>query len=294
MQHIEAFLQYLKSEKRCSPHTVTAYEGDLRQFLYFLGNADLATITAVTPKNIRSWLVKLHDDKIQPRSIRRKVSSIKKFYTHLQVCGFVETNPASSLVLPKIPKKLPLFVREKEMENLLDHFDFGQDYEGLRNKMIIELFYATGMRLSELVELRDRDIDLNTGIVKVNGKRQKERIIPLTNESKILFQKYNILKESTFGVRYSQWVFLTQKGDKIYHKLVYRVVNASLGVATTIKKRSPHVLRHTFATVLLNRGADLYAIKELLGHSNLNATQIYTHNTFEKLNAIYKQAHPRA
>lgn len=294
MQHIEAFLQYLKSEKRCSPHTVTAYEGDLRQFLYFLGNADLATITAVTPKNIRSWLVKLHDDKIQPRSIRRKVSSIKKFYTHLQVCGFVETNPASSLVLPKIPKKLPLFVREKEMENLLDHFDFGQDYEGTRNKMIIELFYATGMRLSELVELRDRDIDLNAGIVKVNGKRQKERIIPLTNESKILFQKYNILKESTFGVRYSQWVFLTQKGDKIYHKLVYRVVNASLGVATTIKKRSPHVLRHTFATVLLNRGADLYAIKELLGHSNLNATQIYTHNTFEKLNAIYKQAHPRA
>jgi integrase/recombinase XerC len=231
---------------------------------------------------------------MSPRTIHRKISSVRTFYKYLQRLGILDENPASSVNLPKTPKRLPLFVKEREMEMLLDHTDFGDDYEGVRNKLILELFYDTGMRLSELVELRLRDVDLKEKMVKVKGKRNKERIIPLTNESVLLLKKYYEVKNDTFGTTGAPWLFLTSKGVKIYHKLVYRVVHASLQMVTTMQKRSPHILRHTFATVLLNRGADLNAIKELLGHANLNATQIYAHNTFEKLNAIYKQAHPRA
>jgi integrase/recombinase XerC len=294
MYKTEGFFEYLKFEKRCSTHTVVAYEGDLKQFFSFIEATGVQTLADVNPKTIRAYIVFLHHHGIGPRSIHRKISSINTFFKHLQRQGAVDSNPAQHVVLPKTPKKLPSFLREKEMETLLDHVDFGADFEGVRNKLIIELFYGTGMRLSEMVELRIRDIDLSQKMVKVLGKRNKERLIPLTNESVLLLHTYNKVKEDTFGAEFSPWLLLTNKGDQIYHKLIYRVVNSSLQLVTTLKKKSPHILRHTYATVLLNRGADLNAIKELLGHSSLNATSIYTHISFETINAIYKQAHPRA
>lgn len=294
MQHIDSFFQYLQNEKRTSPHTIVAYRGDLNQFFAYLGGEDRETLTQVKSKTVRSWIVALHEAGMTPRTIHRKISSVRTFYKHLQRMGILDFNPAMVVNLPKIPKRLPQFVRESEMETLLDSEDFGSDYEGVRNKLILELFYGTGMRLSELVALKRHDIHLHDGLVKVLGKRNKERLIPLTRESSFLIKEYDELKSATFGECSSSSLFLTSKGEPIYHKLVYRVVHASLSRVTTMQKKSPHILRHSFATVLLNRGADLNAIKELLGHSNLNATQIYAHNTFEKLNAIYKQAHPRA
>ncbi|MGQ1946787.1 tyrosine-type recombinase/integrase [Geofilum sp. OHC36d9] len=294
MRHIESFLGYLQNEKRSSHHTQVAYQHDLEQFFAFLGGDETALLASVKPKTVRNWIVELHKADMSPRTIHRKISSVRTFFKYLQRLGIIDGNPAASVNLPKTPKRLPLFVKEQEMELLLDHTDFGDDYEGVRNKLILELFYDTGMRLSELVELRHRDVDLTEKMVKVLGKGNKERIIPLTNESVLLFKRYNDVKNDTFGTTVEPWLFLTSKGAKIYHKLVYRVVHSSLQMVTTMQKKSPHILRHTFATVLLNRGADLNAIKELLGHANLNATQVYAHNTFEKLNAIYKQAHPRA
>lgn len=294
MYKTEGFFEYLKFEKRCSAHTVVAYEGDLKQFFSFIESSGKISLSDVRPKTIREWIVQLHHEGIGPRSIHRKVSTIKTFFKYLHRHGVVDANPAQLVVLPKIPKKLPSFLREKEMENLLDHVEFGTDYEGVRNKLIIELFYGTGMRLSEMVELHNKDIDMAGKLVKVLGKRNKERLIPLTNESVLLLHTYNKVREQTFGAEFSPWLLLTNKGDKIYHKLIYRVVHSSLQLVTTMQKKSPHILRHTFATVLLNRGAELNAIKELLGHANLSATSVYTHNTFETLNAIYKQAHPRA
>ncbi len=180
------------------------------------------------------------------------------------------------------------------MTQLLDNNNFGEGYEGIRNKLIIELFYDTGMRLAEMISLRLSDVDMNSRFVKVQGKRSRERIIPLPGECYTLLKKYLDIRTETFGAYASPWLFLTSKGEKVYPKLIYRIVHSSLATVTTLSKKSPHVLRHTYASVLLNRGADLNAIKELLGHANLNATQVYTHTTFEQLNAIYKQAHPRA
>jgi len=294
MLYIESFLQYLRFEKRCSEHTIVAYENDLKQFVSFLGSSRLDVLVNVKPKMIRNWVVELHDLGMSARSIHRKISALKTFYKHLQIQGLAGNNPAHVVNLPKIPRKLPVFVKESSMERLLDEIDYGDSYEGIRNKLILELFYGTGMRLSELVQLRSKDVDLKGRLIKVQGKRNKERLIPLTNESVLQFYIYNDARAKFFENIDSPFLFLTSKGEPVYHKLVYRIVNTYLGMVSTIQKRSPHVLRHTFATTLLNRGADLNAIKELLGHSNLNATQVYTHNTFEKLNAIYKQAHPRA
>ncbi|MCA1745357.1 MAG: tyrosine-type recombinase/integrase, partial [Bacteroidales bacterium] len=251
-------------------------------------------LVEIKPKLIRNWVVELHDSGMSPRTIHRKVSALKTFYKHLQIEGWIDQNPAQAVNLPKIPKRLPVFVKESAMEQMLDHIDYGDNYEGVRNKMILELFYGTGMRLSELVQLSTRDVDLKGGLIKVLGKRNKERLIPLTNESVLQLNTYNQVRAQFFEGMDSPFLFLTAKGEPIYHKLVYRIVHSSISRVSTMKKRSPHVLRHTFATILLNRGADLNAIKELLGHSSLNATQVYTHNTFEQLNTIYKQAHPRA
>ncbi len=294
MYNTEGFFDYLLYERRYSQHTIIAYKGDLKQFFEYLETTGNEGIKAVKPKTIRNWIVYLHNLGIGPRSIHRKVSSVKKFFKYVFREGLVDANPAQHVNLPKIPKRLPVFVREKEMGQLLDHVDFGNNYEGVRNKLIIELFYGTGMRLSEMVELKNFDLDLKRKLVKVLGKRNKERLIPLTNELLIIIPKFITLKNELFGSDYTPWFLLTNKGEKIYHKLIYRIVTSYLPLVTSMEKKSPHVLRHTFATVLLNRGADLYAIKELLGHSNLNATEVYTHNSFEKLNAIYKQAHPRA
>ncbi len=294
MEHLTSFLNYLQFEKRYSPHTIVAYEGDLKQFSNFLQETDTEDEFHVTPKVVRNWLVYMHYNNFKPRSVRRKVASVKVYYKYLLREGLIDNNPASAVLLPKIPRNLPEFVKEKEMDFLLDQVPFGEDYEGVRDRTIIDLFYATGIRLSELVQLRDRSFDLAAGTVKVLGKRNKERLVPMNQTTVNGVLHYMKVRNQTFGEEREDALFLTASGKNIYHKLVYRVVNKHLRMVTTLLKKSPHVLRHTFATILLNRGADLNAIKELLGHANLNATQVYTHNTFEKLSTIYKQAHPRA
>jgi len=294
MNYTESFLKYIDSEKRYSQNTIIAYENDLKQFFLFLKNESIMTPVDVNTKIIRQWVVKLYDEGKNPESIKRKITSIRTFFRYLQKIEIIEKNPAKFVAVPKTPKRLPQFVRENEMELLLDKIDYGSDFEGIRNKLILELLYGTGMRLSELSGLRNTDIDLKENLVKALGKGNKERLIPLTKESVGLLKTYLLIKDETFGKNFSQWLLLTKKGEKIYNKLIYRTVNAHLKAVTTISKKSPHVLRHTFATILLNKGADINAIKEILGHANLKATEIYTHNTFEILNNIYKQAHPRA
>jgi integrase/recombinase XerC len=208
--------------------------------------------------------------------------------------GLVDKNPAEQLTTPKIPKRLPAFVKEKEMDMLLDGIEFGDDYAGVRNKMIIDLFYGTGIRLSELTNLQLSNIDLSGGVIKVTGKRNKDRIVPLHPSLMTSMPLYVECRNQIFGSQPTNYLFLTDTGKPLYSKFVYRLVKQYLSTVTTLAKKSPHVLRHTFATALLNRGADINAIKELLGHANLAATEIYTHTTFAQLNAIYKQAHPRA
>ncbi|OFY61476.1 MAG: hypothetical protein A2V64_01710 [Bacteroidetes bacterium RBG_13_43_22] len=203
-------------------------------------------------------------------------------------------DPLEKIVLPKRKKNLPVFVGEKALDSLLDDFNFGNDISGIRNRTIIEMLYLTGMRRSELIGLRDKDVDLAGATIKVTGKRNKQRIIPLTKPFIARLEEYVKLRNEIAGEANDNWFFITEKGNKLYDKYVYNTVKRYLSMVTTIEKKSPHILRHTFATHMLNRGADLNTIKEFLGHANLSATQIYTHNTFEKLRKIYKQAHPRA
>jgi len=227
-----------------------------------------------------------------PKTINRKISTLKSFYKFLLKKGIINYNPLLKVVTPKVPKRLPLFVSENDMQNLLDKIEFENSFEGKRNKLILELFYVSGIRLTELINLKINDIDLENSLVKVLGKRNKERLIPI-NKTFILNLK-SYLNEAKNIRKSNNYVFLTLKGEKIYQKLVYRIVNYYLSIVTTISKKSPHILRHTFATHMLNNGADLNAIKEILGHSSLAATQVYTHNSLKKLKTIYNQAHPRA
>ncbi|SFD77256.1 tyrosine-type recombinase/integrase [Thermophagus xiamenensis] len=294
MQYIESFLKYLKYEKRYSDHTLVAYENDLRQFETYLVDRGIMDERNIKTRVIRDWVVTLHYNNIKPRSIHRKIAALRSYFKHLLRAKIIETSPVDGVVLPKLPKNLPDFVKENEMDLLLDQVPFSKDYSGIRDYTIIDLFYGTGMRLSELVALKDHNFDLKSGIVKVLGKRNKERLVPLNRSTVQNVTHYIKVRNNTFAGESFQTFFLTDKGQPIYHKLVYRIVQKHLKLVTTMAQKSPHILRHTYATVLLNRGADINAIKELLGHANLNATQIYTHNTFEKLSAIYKQAHPRA
>jgi len=228
------------------------------------------------------------------RTVGRKISSLKSYFRFLQKEGVLVTNPAVRIPVPKTDKKLPVFVNEEKMDLLLDHVEFGDDYAGFRNRVMIETFYSTGMRRAELVNLKTGDIDFLQQTIKVLGKRNKERLIPVDRGYCSLLQEYLSRRSAAFPGFDEGYLFLTSSGQKIYFRLVYRVVHSFLSLVTTADKRSPHVLRHTFATQMLNKGADLNAIKELLGHANLSATEIYTHNTFEKLKSVYKQAHPRA
>lgn len=294
MLYIDSFLNFLKFEKRSSDHTIVAYKADLNQFADYMNEMGIEDERDVKTRFVRNWVVALHYAKLKPRSIHRKIASLRAYYKHLLRQEVIETSPVEGVILPKLSKNLPDFVKEKEMDFLLDHVPFGEDYAGTRDRTIIDLFYGTGIRLSELVGLKDRDFDMKGGLVKVLGKRNKERLVPLNQTTLTSVSNYIEKRNSEFGENKANSFFLTDKGEAIYHKLVYRIVNKHLRSVTTMAKKSPHVLRHTYATILLNRGADINAIKELLGHANLNATQVYTHNTFEKLSSIYNQAHPRA
>jgi integrase/recombinase XerC len=253
--------------------------------------ADPALITSF---EIRAWIVNMLENDYTPVSVHRKISCLRMFYRYLRKEGVVNRDPLEKVVLPRRKKSLPVFVEEEALRKLLDDFSFGEDFNGIRNRTIIEMLYLTGMRRSELTGLRTLDVDLSEATVKVTGKRNKQRIIPLTRPFIIRLKEYLTARNKISESETDGWFFITDKGNKLYDKYVYNTVKGYLAMVTTIEKKSPHILRHTFATHMLNRGADLNSIKEFLGHANLSATQIYTHNTFEKLKKIYKQAHPRA
>ncbi len=293
MNYQESFINYLKYEKRCSPHTVVAYKKDLDQFMVFCtGMVGEFDVKEVNSKLVRNWVVDLMEQSYTPRSVNRKVSSVRAFFIFLMKSKVVEKNPAVNISLPRIRKKLPFFVEENRLHHLLDDGYFNCDFKGIRDKLIISLLYGTGIRLAELMTLEDTNIDTAGYLIKVTGKRNKERIIPYPGSMNELLFQYINERDIKFGFT-PEVLLVTEEGKPVYGRLIYRVVKDYLGKVTSLEKRSPHVLRHSYATHLLNKGADLNAVKELLGHSNLSATEIYTHTTFSKLNDIYKQAHPR-
>ena len=305
---IGRFIDYLQFEKRFSPHTVTAYRGDLEQFsAYLQAIYELSELQDATFQMVRSWAASLVQEKISTRTVNRKLSSLKSFYKFLLRQGVIKTSPMLRVQAPKISKRLPVFVEKDKMKDLLEgKVDertgeivdlFAQErtpFERARARLIIELFFGCGIRLAELIGLKEQNVDLYKGELKVLGKRNKERIIPI-NDSLAKAIKNYLVERTAAGINCADG-FLLVSGDskKLNEKFVYTLVNRYLGQVTTLEKKSPHVLRHTFATHMLNGGADINAIKELLGHANLSATQVYTHNTIEKLKNIHKKAHPKA
>jgi integrase/recombinase XerC len=295
MDHKESFLQYLLFEKRYSKHTILSYRNDLQQFIAFLQTVEHSGLAAdISSSEVRAWIVSMMDNGISAVTVHRKISCLRIFFRWLRKEGIVNHNPMEKIVLPKRKKKLPVFVTEESLDNLLDNFDFGNDFTGIRNRTIIEMLYFTGMRRAELIGLKRGDVDLSSNVLKVTGKRNKQRLIPVVDSFRPRIEEYIEVRDRSIVSPSDNWFFLTDNGNKLYDKFVYNTVKRYLAMVTTIEKKSPHVLRHTFATHMLNHGADLNSIKELLGHANLSATQIYTHNTFEKLKEVYKRAHPRA
>jgi len=292
----ERFLDYIAFEKRYSQHTINAYRSDLDQFFLFLADQyKIDDINQADHQVIRSWIVSLMETGHTARTVNRKITTLKSYFKYLIKDGKLQENPMSRVIAPKTSQRLPSFVEQENMNTLFNSIIFEEGYTGIRDRMIMELFYATGMRLSELIGLKDTDVDLFKNMLKVTGKRNKERIIPFTKGMADLLSNYLEMKRKAFtGVAEDSFLFLSDKGEKLYPRMVNRIVHKYLDQVTTISKRSPHIIRHTFATHMLNNGADLNAIKEILGHANLAATQVYTHNTIEKLKSIYKQAHPRA
>lgn len=293
---ITQHLDYLRFERRMSPNTVIAYQGDLEQFAQYAEQAfQISDLLAVDADVIRTWILTMMEEGITTRSINRKISCLKSFFNYHLKVGHITENVMRKVVAPKVSKRLPHFVEKNDMEKLFSSDLFEENFEGCRDRAIMELFYTTGMRLSELLNIKLSDIDFYEQNVKVLGKRNKERIIPISNVAKSALEKYFSVYEEQFGeMNKNCCIFVTDKNKKMYPKAIYNIVRKYLDCVTTIDKRSPHVLRHTFATHLLNNGADINAIKEILGHSSLAATQVYTHNSIEKLKSIYKQAHPRA
>jgi integrase/recombinase XerC len=292
---IEEFIQYLRYEKNYSTHTVVAYECDLSQFLEYVEHQYGVT----DPKQLdsdmlRSWMVSLLEGGTTARSVNRKLSSLKTFWHYLQRVGAVSANPFKKVVPPKTAKPLPVFLKEAEMDELLDKDVPDEDsFPQVRDRLIIDMFYTTGMRLSELIGLTDETLDLNTCTLKVTGKRDKQRLIPFGPELKRSIRQYLKIRNEQIE-RNTDRLLVRNDGKPLYPQMVYRMVHHKLAEVGTLTKNSPHVLRHTFATTLLNRGAELNAVKELLGHSSLSATEVYTHTTFAELKKVYKQAHPRA
>lgn len=290
------FIHYLQYEKRLSQHTVIAYQTDLEQFTSFCSDSfSITDIQEIESVIIRSWIMTLIEEQISTRSINRKLSTLKSYFNYHIRLGNITKSPINQISSPKISKRLPEFVSQEDMETLFSSDLFEDTYEGWRDRAIIELFYFTGMRLSELINIKRTDIDFWENSVKIMGKRSKERIVPIGPTVRDVLKKHIDLSDEKWGeVNKKSYIFVTPKNTKMYPKAIYNIVRKYLDMITTIDKRSPHVIRHTFATHLLNNGADINVIKEILGHSSLAATQIYTHNSIEKLKSIYKQAHPRA
>lgn len=292
---IDEFLQYIQYEKNYSSHTVLSYHKDLSQFCEFLQLEEVQfKPDKVDVNDIRQWILSLMSAGDSARTISRKISTLKSFWRFLRVKGYVLQNPTSKIILPKTNKPLPAFFKEKEMDAALDETFLPDSFEAVRNHLILELFYLTGIRLSELIGIRDVDVDLAGGSLKVTGKRNKQRIVPLSMEFCRKLQNYITERDDIFDDREDGRLFVLSSGKKLYPKMLYNLVHNTMSQFSNASKKSPHVLRHTFATGLLNEGADINAVKELLGHTSLAATQVYTHTSFEELNNIYKHAHPRA
>jgi len=290
---IDDFLQYLRYEKNYSSHTVLGYHTDLRAFCSFLQVEEIDfQPSQVTPQTVQQWVLFLSEEKMSPRSIVRKISALKTFWRYLQKNGKAEHNPTTKTVLPKREKPLPAFFKPDEMKGILDERFLTENYETLRNHLMVELLYATGIRRAELLGLKDSDIDFSAQTLRVLGKRNKERILPLGQEVCIDMKTFISLRNSTIERR-ENFLFLLKNGKQLYPAAVNRIVRQMSTGFSTLQKRSPHVLRHSFATAILNGGGDINAVKELLGHASLAATQVYTHTSFEGLHEIYQKAHPR-
>ncbi len=291
--HLDRFYTYIQHEKRFSNHTLVAYKTDLLQFFAFVNTEEGASFNDVFL--IRNWIVLLIDQKTDPRSVKRKISSLKTYFRFLVREKLIQDNPMLKIQSPKLAKKLPIIIREEKISFLLDSEGiFEQTFAGVRDKLVIEMLFGTGMRLAELISVKEVDISWYENTIKIIGKRNKERIVPLNKELSLLIKQYMGIKKDENFNNNSLKLFVTDTGSDTYPKFIYRIVQKYLGYITTQNKKSPHLLRHTFATSLLKNGADLNSIKELLGHANLSATQIYTHNSVERLKLIYKQAHPKA
>jgi len=291
---IQPFLDHLRFEKRYSQHTLISYQTDLEQFFAYLASQfDAPAVPAITAMFIRSWLAEMKEEGLESRSINRKISALKSFFKYQLKNGVIQQSPMTTIVSPKLSKRLPSFVEEKDMKTLFDYVEFSDDWKGRTEKLVLQLFYSTGMRLSELIGLKENQVDDSLKQVKVLGKGNKERIIPVSAELMQSIKTYIKDKPVQQEERHAR-LFLTEKGKPLQPRQVYSFVKQHLATVTTIQKKSPHILRHSFATHLMNNGADLNAVKELLGHSSLAATQVYTHNTIEKLKEVFKKAHPKA
>ena len=291
---VDSFLDYLRYERNYSNYTIEAYSKDLRQFEEYvkLKKDSVFVPGDVDADLVRSWIVSLMDEKISPVSVNRKLSSLKSFFKFLMKQGSISVNPLRLITGPKTKKPLPYFVRDKEMELLLDGDGFDEDFEGVRDRLILEMLYDTGIRRSELIGIQDSDVDFGAMQIRVTGKRNKQRLIPFAEGLKNLIQAYTEVRNREVGSE-SGWFFVRKNGEQLSAGIVYTIVKKKLSEIPTLAKRSPHVLRHSFATSMLNNGAELNAVKELLGHSSLASTSVYTHTTFEELKKVY-HAHPRA
>jgi integrase/recombinase XerC len=297
VNELERFISYLSLEKRFSKHTIIAYEGDLTQFRdYLVTQYQLEDFSQVSHFIIRSWAVSLIEQGLDTRSVNRKLTCLRTFYRFLMKNQLVTKNPMQKVQAPKNSTKLPEYLEDQKMDQLLEPKLDDTSFEALRNNLIIDFFYRTGVRLSELINIKINDVNLYNLTVTVLGKRNKMRQIPLTNKFKVLIQKYLVARSDFMKEKGTvhDYFFTENNGNQMYPKFVYRLVKTEISKVSTSKKKSPHILRHTFATTMLNHGADINAIKELLGHSSLAATQVYTHNSIEKLKEIYKQAFPKA
>jgi integrase/recombinase XerC len=286
---LEQYESYLRSEKRFSEHTTTAYLKDVESLLVYTSVSDLKDLHELSHHSIRGWMIELIEGGLENRSVNRKLSSLRTFFKWAKRGGVIELDPMLRVNGPKQQKRLPEFVKEEELTAQLTKELFTNDFSGIRDRVMLELFYQTGIRLSELIGLKENDVFDQS--IKVLGKRNKERIIPISQELNQLINEYIKLKHKlSFNI---SALIVTEKGNILYPKFAYRKINHYLSLVTNLSKRSPHILRHTFATHMLNNGAGLESLKEILGHANLSATQVYTHNSFDKLTSIYKQAHPR-
>ena len=292
--NITSFLNFIRYEKRYSAHTITAYTKDLEQFSKFLFNQyEIEEAEQVERIYVRAWIVELIEDNLEASSIHRKVSTIKAYFRHLQEVGTIVQNPIQEIPLPKIVKQKPSYVNETQLSVLFNEIKFTEDFKGIQEKLMLDILYSTGIRRSELINLTLKRVNLEKLQINVLGKGNKERIVPISQKLGLAIQDYTVERNERFE-HSNPYLFLTQKGKQLYPKAVYNIVKKYLSQITTMSKKSPHTLRHSFATHLLANGADLRAIQELLGHTSLASTQVYTHNSLEKLKQIYKQAHPKA